>query len=129
MSVRFLQLDEVLALHADQIARYGGSDGVRDLGLLESAVATAEATFAGDYLHATLPEMAAAYHFHLASNHPFVDGNKRIAAAALFMFLFLNNHDLDCTEDELVWLTLGVATGDLTKSDVAVFIATHISEL
>ncbi len=100
MTLRFLELDEVLALHVDQIQRYGGSVGVRDLGLLESAVAAAEASFDDVYLHATLPEMAAAYVFHLAQNHPFVDGNNRIAAAATFMFLYLNDLVLACDEDE-----------------------------
>ncbi len=126
MTIRFLGLDEVLSLHRDQVARYGGAEGVRDLGLLESAVAVPEASFGGSYLHATLPEMAAAYLFHLAQNHPFVDGNKRIAAAALFMFLYLNDLLLECTEDELVELTLGVARGSTTKAEVAVFIAAHV---
>ena len=126
MTIRFLGLDEVLSLHRDQVARYGGAEGVRDLGLLESAVAVPEASFGGSYLHATLPEMAAAYLFHLAQNHPFVDGNKRIAAAALFMFLYLNDRLLECTEDELVELTLGVARGSTTKAEVAVFIAAHV---
>ena len=127
MSIRFLGLDEVLGLHADQIARYGGTDGVRDLGLLESAVAVPEASFGSDYLHATLPEMAAAYLFHLAQNHAFIDGNKRVAAAAMFMFLYLNDLILDCSEDELVRLTLGVASGETTKAEVAVFVAAHLS--
>lgn len=127
MSIRFLGLDQVLALHSDQIARYGGSDGVRDLGLLESAVAVAEASFGSDYLHTTLPEMAAAYLFHLAQNHPFVDGNKQAAAASMFMFLYLNGLVLGCSEDELVRLTLGVASGKTTKAEVAVFVAAHVS--
>jgi death-on-curing protein len=126
MSIRFLGLDEILALHADQIERYGGSEGVRDLGLLESATATPEASFGGKYLHATLPEMAAAYLYHLAQNHAFVDGNKRVAAAAMFMFLFLNGLELDCDEDDLVELTLGVASGKTTKAEVAVFVAAHV---
>ncbi len=124
--IRFLGLDEVLALHADQIERYGGSTGVRDLGLLESAVAAAEATFGGMELHETLAEKAAAYLFHLAKNHPFVDGNKRVAAASMFMFLYLNDHTLECTSDELAELTERVATSELGKPDVAVFIREHI---
>lgn len=123
----FLGLDDVIGLHADQIERYGGALGVRDLGLLESAVATAEATFDGRYLHATLPEMAAAYLFHLAQNHPFVDGNKRVAAATMIMFMYINDLELECTEDELVDLTLGVATGELTKAAAAVFLAGHVA--
>lgn len=126
MKLRFLALDEVVALHVDQIDRYGGAPGVRDLGLLESAVATPRATFGGAYLHATLPEMAAAYLYHLAQNHAFVDGNKRVAAAAMVMFVYLNDHDLDCDEDELVGLTLGVASGATTKSEAAVFLAQRI---
>ena len=123
MKIRFLGLEEVIRLHHDQIERYGGADGVRDLGLLESAVAAPEASFSGDYLHTTLPEMAAAYLFHLAKNHPFVDGNKRVAAAAMIMFVYLNDGDLECSEDELVALTMGVASGDVTKSKAAVFLA------
>jgi death-on-curing protein len=125
VKIRFLGLDEVLALHADQVARYGGYAGVRDLGLLESAVATPEASFDGKYLHATLPEMAAAYLYHLAQNHPFVDGNERVAVAAMFMFLFLNALVLECEEDELVDLTMGVAASHTTKAEVAVFLAAH----
>ncbi len=129
MKFRFLGLDEVIALHADQIERYGGSPGVRDLALLESAVAAPEASFGGEYLHATLPEIAAAYLFHLAQNHPFVDGNKRIAAASMVMFLYLNDADLDCDEDGLVELTLGVASGRITKAAAAVFLAERIARV
>ena len=127
MKIRFLGLEEILALHADQIERYSGSAGVRDLGLLESAVAAPESSFGGGYLHGSLPEMAAAYLFHLAQNHAFVDGNKRVAAAAMIMFVYLNDHDLECDEDELVDLTLGVATGTTTKAEVAVFLAARIT--
>lgn len=127
--IRFLGLDEVLAIHREQVERYGGKEGVRDLGLLESAVAAAEASFDGAYLHATLPEMAAAYLFHLAQNHPFLDGNKRVAAASMFLFLYLNDLELECTEDELVDLTLGVASSKVTKAEVAVFLSTHVSPI
>lgn len=123
--IRFLGLEEVLALHADQIARYGGAPGVRDLGLLESAVAAPEASYGGAYLHGTLHEMAAAYLFHLAQNHLFIDGNKRVAAASMFMFLYVNDVDLTCDEDELVEITMGIASGERTKSEVAVFLAAH----
>ncbi len=76
MKVSFLTLEDALALHASRIARYGGSLGLRDLGLLESALAVPSATFGGQFLHGSLSEMAAAYLFHLVKNHPFVDGNK-----------------------------------------------------
>jgi death on curing protein len=121
----FLTLDEVLALHSDQIARYGGSDGIRDLGLLESALAVPQASFDGVQLHGSLPEMAAAYLYHLVQNHPFVDGNKRVGLAAAIAFLGLNDLDLDATEDEVVELVLGVARGEVSKSEVAVFLLRH----
>ncbi|HEU4383352.1 MAG TPA: type II toxin-antitoxin system death-on-curing family toxin [Anaeromyxobacteraceae bacterium] len=122
----FLTLDEVLALHADQIQRYGGSAGVRDLGLLESAIAAPRATFGGGLLHATLPEMAAAYLFHLVRNHPFVDGNKRAGLAAAIAFLGLNDLWLDVDEDELVDRVLGVAEGRIGKAEVAVLLQKHV---
>lgn len=81
MPIDFLHLDDVVAIHLDQIERYGGEAGIRDAGLLESAVAQARATFGGEFLHADLFQMAAAYLFHIAKNHPFVDGNKRTGAA------------------------------------------------
>lgn len=118
----FLTLDEVLALHAEQIQLYGGSAGVRDLGLLESAVASPRATFGGELLHGTVPEMAAAYLFHLVRNHPFVDGNKRTGLAAAIAFLGLSGLWLEADPDELTELVLGVARGDTSRAEVAEFI-------
>ncbi len=118
----FLTLDEVLALHSDQIERYGGAPGVRDLGLLESALASPRATFGGGFLHETLPEMAAAYLYHLVRNHPFLDGNKRTGLAAAIAFLGLNDVWLDGEEDELVDLVGGVAEGRLGKAEAAVYL-------
>lgn len=121
----FLDLDQVLALHADQIARYGGSLGVRDLGLLQSAIAMPRAAFGGQLLHSTLPEMAAAYLFHLVQNHAFVDGNKRIGLATAIAFLGLNDLWLEAAPDELVELVLSVANGKSGKPEIAVFIREH----
>ncbi len=126
MTPRFLELDEVIGLHLDQLVRYGGAPGVRDLGLLESAVEMPRASFGGEYLHAIVPEMATAYLFHLARNHAFVDGNERVAAAAMIMFLYLNDHDLACDEDALVALVLRVASGEATKADAAVWLAARL---
>jgi death-on-curing protein len=121
----FLTLDEVLALHADQIDRYGGARGVRDLALLESALAAPRATFGGKHLHATFPEMAAAYLFHLAQNHPFVDGNKRAALAAAIAFLGLNGLWLEANADELAETVLAVARGELTKAGLSEYLRIH----
>jgi death-on-curing family protein len=87
MEILFLSLDEVLEIHQQQIERYGGSLGIRDVAGLESAVATPEATFGGEYLHTSIPAMAAAYLFHLCQNHAFIDGNKRAGANAAITFL------------------------------------------
>lgn len=119
MDIDFLQVNEVLAIHQDQIERYGGGEGLRDPGLLISAVETPRAMFGGAYLHADLFEMAAAYLFHLVRNHPFVDGNKRTGAAAALVFLDLNGTELNISDEALVELVLGVALGAIDKSAVA----------
>ena len=126
MKVTFLTLDEVLALHADRIERYGGRSGIRDLGLLQSALGVPRATFEGKLLHGSLHELAAAYLFHLVRDHPFVDGNKRAGLAALLAFLGLNFHRLEADPDELETLVRNVAAGQTTKAEVAVFVQRHI---
>jgi death on curing protein len=117
----FLTLDEVLEIHDQQVELYGGSHGLRDAGALESAVATPQATFGGEYLYHTVWMMAAAYLYHLVQNHAFIDGNKRAGANTAMTFLYLNGFELDCTEDELVELVLGVAQGRVFKEEIAVF--------
>ncbi len=121
----FLTLDEVLGLHADQIRRYGGASGVRDLVLLRSALAMPETTWDGEYLHPSVFEMAAAYLFHIARNHPFVDGNKRTALMCALVFLGLNGQKLRADADELYELIDGLAAGDVDKAGVAVFLRTR----
>jgi death-on-curing protein len=123
--LRFLGMDEVFAIHADQLDRYGGGTGIRDQGLLESALGAPESTFGGELLHPTLPEMAAAYLFHLVKNHPFVDGNKRTGLAVALGFLGVNGLWLETTEDAVVDLVLGVAEGRISKAEVAEFIRRH----
>jgi len=118
----FLPLDEVLALHADQISRYGGEAGVRDLALLKSALAMPQARFGGQWFHPTLHEMAAAYLFHLIRNHPFIDGNKRAGLVCAIAFLGLNGLELIADPDDLVELVLGVAEGTTDKAQVGVFL-------
>src|SRR3989475_13250517 len=122
---RFLLLEEVLRTHAHQIERYGGSFGVRDAGLLLSAVAAPQASFAGGFLHGTPFEMAAAYLFHLAKNHPFLDGNKRAALAAALVFLALGFVSLDAPDEELAQLVLPDATGEAPKAEVATLLARY----
>ena len=126
MKVVFLMLDELLALHADQIEQYGGHLGVRDVSLLESALGAPAAAFGGGYLHEGLHEMAAAYLFHLVKNHPFVDGNKRTGLMAMLVFLGLNGLRLEAEERELTDLVVRVASGDAGKAEIAVFVKGHV---
>jgi death on curing protein len=114
----FLDVDDVLELHATLIVEHGGSDGIRDRGLLESAVAQPMASFGGEFLHQDLFEMAAALLVSLVGNHPFVDGNKRTGLAAMLMFLELNEYSVD-ESHELVDITLAVASGSMSKAQVA----------
>jgi death-on-curing protein len=118
----FLTLDEVLSIHADQIRRYGGRPGLRDLALLQSAVGTPESTFDGDYLHTSIFEMAGAYLFHIVRNHPFTDGNKRTGLMAALVFLGLNDLELRAAPDDLFDLVDGIAAGEVTKARIAVFL-------
>jgi death on curing protein len=117
----FLTLEEVVAIHRDQIERYGGSLGVRDWGLLKSAVAMPAATFGGQHLHTDLCEMAAAYLFHLVQNHPFLDGNKRVGAVAADVFLSLNDMTLVASADNYAEFVLSLARSETSKSAAAEF--------
>lgn len=122
MEPQFLSLSEVLEIHQDQIARYGGDSGLRDIGLLKSALGMPSTTYGGNFLHTDIYEMAAAYLFHIVKNHPFVDGNKRVGTVAALVFLLLNGYDFDAPEDDLAEMVIGVADSQLKKSDVTHFI-------
>src|SRR4030042_4939895 len=102
----FLTLGEVLEIHRDQIKRYGGDPDIRDLRLLQSAVAIPASSFGGQYFHGDLFEMGAAYLFHIVQNHPFIDGNKRTGAVAALVFLDLNGVTLAAgvkNFEQMVW--------------------------
>jgi len=114
--IRFLSLAEVLLIYEDQIRRYGGSYGVRDLSLLNSAIYVPKATFEHEYLHKSIPEMAPAYAYHLCENHALIDGNKRVALASALVFLDINGYDLDCSEEEIYRIMMSVASGTLNKT-------------
>lgn len=115
----FLTLAEVVEIHSDQIERYGGDTGIRDTGLLESALSQPEASFAGAWLHPDFFEMAAAYAFHLAKNHPFLDGNKRAALACALVFLEMNRIGIVDPKGVLVKAMLDVVSGKLGKQALA----------
>lgn len=117
----FLGLDEILEIHCDQIKRYGGRAGIRDLDLLKSAVATPAVSFGGDYLHTDIYAMAAAYLFHIVRNHPFIDGNKRTGAVASIVFLMMNGIELYADEETFTKMVLSVAEGKLDKAGITHF--------
>lgn len=123
----FLTFDDALESHAEQIAVYGGSEGIRDAALLESALAQPEATFQGEFLHADLFEMAGAYLFHLVQNHPFLDGNKRVGLETALLFLEVNGVSIETTDESLVDLVLQTAQGLLPKQRIAEFLRTHVA--
>ncbi len=122
MDLTFLSLAEVLEIHHDQMARYGGAHGIRDIELLKSALGMPSATFGGRFPHTNIYEMAAAYLFHLTQNHSFMDGNKRVGAVAAIVFLSLNGYDFDAPENDFAEMVLAIARGELDKADAAVFI-------
>ncbi len=117
----FLTLDEVLEIHRDQIHRYGGTLGIRELELLQSAIAIPQAGFGGQYLHTNIFEMAAAYLFHIVQNHPFLDGNKRTGTVAALIFLILNNIEIVATENKLENIVRSVAENKKGKAELAEF--------
>ena len=92
--VEFLTTELVLQIHERMTQEFGGEQGVKDFGLLESAIAMPRQQFAGDYLHNSIPEMSAAYLFHICKNHPFFDGNKRTALATTEFFILMNEFEL-----------------------------------
>lgn len=119
MEFRFLSVEDVLELHEMQLESYGGATGIRDNGLLESAVMMAQASFGGEYVHKNLFEMAAAYAFHIAENQPFVDGNKRTALASALVFLDWHNVEINDPQEELFHAMIGLAQKTLDKAGLA----------
>jgi len=124
--VHFLSVDDVLAIHTNTIGVEGGSPGLRDAGLLESAVLMPQQQFGGDYLHKGLAAMAAAYLFHIAQNHAFYDGNKRTAVLAALVFLDINGVDVLPGPDELERATLAVAAGEMAKEEIIDWMKTRV---
>ena len=116
-AIRFLTVNEVEVIHDDALGGHGGLSGIRDHGLLESAVMMPQAMFGGKYLHPDIPAMAAAYVFHICKAHAFHDGNKRCAVLAACIFLDNNGYDVTASDNDVIALGLGVADDRLDKSD------------
>ena len=116
--IRYLGAADVLRIHQDTLEHEGGIAGIRDMGLLESAVATPRQELFGVVLHPDLASKAAAYLYHIASNHPFLDGNKRAAAMTALVFLHVNGAQRLPEPGELEEATLAVAAGRMSKAEL-----------
>ena len=121
----FLTFAEIIEIHDYQISRVGGAAGVRDIELLKSAIGMPSATFGGEFLHPSVIEMAAAYLYHLVENHPFVDGNKRVGAMAALIFLDMNGFEFDASDEDFTAMVLKVASGEMMKSEISLFLRQH----
>ena len=126
---RYLSLAEVLKLHRLIIAKSGGSDGLRDLGMLESALGQPRQTFGGEDLYPSLTSKAAALGFSLIMNHPFIDGNKRVGHAATEVVLMLNGFELAAEIDDAEAEILAVAGGQRTRAEFQAWIEKHVRPL
>ena len=118
MTIDFLTLGDVLQIYEIQLIRFGGGSGLRDVGLLESAIAQPKNSFGGEYLHPTIFDMAAAYLYHITQNHPFIDGNKRTGLASTLVFLELNGVSIEQGSEDLYNLTIGVASSSIEKAKI-----------
>lgn len=123
---RWLSIVHILAIHADQIQAHGGSLGVRDRGLLESALQRPRNRFLYEPEN-DLAALAAAYGFGISANHPFIDGNKRVAFQAMYLFLGLNRFRIEAPEEEVVSLILALASGELDEPLLAEWLRSRIT--
>jgi death-on-curing protein len=127
--MRYLSLEEIIALHANVTAQSGGILGLRDRGALESAVAQPEMTFGGENLYPTVAEKAAALGHSLIQNHPFLDGNKRVGHAAIEVFLVLNGYEISAPVDEQEQIVLTVANGRMSRAELGEWLRRRIVQL
>jgi death on curing protein len=120
--IRFISTTTVLKIHDELIKQFGGTFGLRDNGLLDSALHMPQAQFGGEFLHPTIYEMAAAYGFHICQNHPFLDGNKRTANTVMFLFLKRNGFAFQVNDQEYYTVMMAVATGEMNKQQLAAWL-------
>jgi len=126
---RFVTKREAFAIHNDAIEEFGVSFGVRDERLLESALAQPQADFFGELLHPTIADQAAAYLYHIAKNHPFIDGNKRTAFGVMSAFLLMNGYELNFSDREAYDVVIRVAKGELEKAELSELLRAHLIQL
>ena len=119
MAVKFVPEELVPDMHRSLIERYGGMHGIRDRGLLASALAQPKLTVGGKFVHRTIFDKASAYGYHLCANHAFIDGNKRIAFVVMYVFLEKNGYELSATEQDAYQTMMAVAAGSMKKRALA----------
>ena len=126
--MKLLTKKQIILLHRQLINETGGSDGIRDEGLLESAVLSPFQTFDGSELFPSVEEKAARLGFGLIKNHAFADGNKRIGAHAMLIFLEINGVHAEYTQKELADIIMKIASGEKDYPDLLLWVRTHISD-
>jgi death on curing protein len=129
MRTKYLPAELVIAIHADLLHRYGGEPGIRDRGLLESALAQPKMAFGGKDIHKTIFDKAAAYGFHICNNHPFVDGNKRVALVLMDLFLQKNGWAIIATEEETYSMMISLASGKLSRPKLSSWLKQNSTRL
>ena len=127
--VVFIPKQIILYFHEQLIDLYGGTLGIRDEGLLDSDLEQPKAKFDGSYLHDSLAKMAAAYGFHICQNHPFIDGNKRLALVAMDTFLQMNGYEISASEKDVYAIMIKMASGKISKEELTGWLETYISKL
>ena len=120
-----LLYETVVSFHSELITQTGGLDGIRDANMLDASINSPFHTFGGQYLYPTIQAMAAHLAFSLIKNHPFIDGNKRIGILSMLVFLDINGFPINCSDDELISLGLGLADSSLNESDLIDWIILH----
>ena len=127
--MKYPTLKQVLELHRRVVQRSGGSAGVRDMGMVESALAQPAMSFGGQELHPSLEQKAAALGFSLINNHPFVDGNKRIGHAAMELLLMLNGYEISAPVDEQEQFILRIAASEASREELVEWLRAHVVPL
>jgi death on curing protein len=129
MATRFIPNRIVATIHSDLLQRYGGRPGLRDPNLLDSALAQPKMTMGGKFVHKSLFDKAAAYGFHVCRNHPFIDGNKRVAFVLMDIFLQRNGWENSANEEEAYSMMMTLASGKLSKAQLSGWLKEHSSKL
>lgn len=128
-AVNFIPEELVLVIHADLLKRYGGRAGLRDRNLLESALAQPRTTIGGKFAHKTIFDKAAAYGYHVCKNHPFIDGNKRVALVLMDTFLQRNGWEIVAREEDIYSMMIALSSDKLSKPQLASWLKEHSSRL